>query len=147
MLHVFIPSIPLTSDFPRAMLHDPEVYPDPHKFDPARFIAAEGREVQRDPRHASFGYGRRRCPGLHLAEASLFICIAMALATFNMEPVTENGVPVIPSHENTSGTIRQVEPLPIFCVTHARFYSHTPPFKIDIKPRSQKALSLLTSES
>ncbi len=85
------------------MLHDPEVYPDPMHFDPTRHL---GKEVQRDPRHACFGFGRRVCPGLHLAEASVYILVAMSLAVFDVSPVIEDGVPVLPTHENTDGTIR-----------------------------------------
>jgi len=90
----------------RNMLHDPEIYPDPFTFDPTRHIAAPGKPAQRDPRLACFGYGRRICPGMHLAEASLFILIAMSLAVFDITKAVENGVPITPVHENTSGIIR-----------------------------------------
>ena len=40
----------------RFMLHDPEVYPEPSKFDPERFL---GPQPQPDPRNVSFGFGRR----------------------------------------------------------------------------------------
>lgn len=91
------------------MLHDPEVYPDPHTFDPTRHIPAPGKEIQRDPRHACFGFARRICVGVNLAEASLFICVAMSLAVFNVsKAVDENGLEITPAHENTSGTIRYV---------------------------------------
>lgn len=90
------------------MLHDPDVYPDPMRFDPMRHIASEGKEAQRDPRHACFGFGRRICPGLHLAEASVYLQIVMSLAVFDITPVIENGVPFLPEHENTDGTIRKV---------------------------------------
>lgn len=45
-----------------------------------------------DPRqrdHFSFGAGRRICPGLHLAENSLFITLARILWTFKPEAVGE----------------------------------------------------------
>jgi len=90
------------------MLHDPEFYPDPFIFDPERHIPGPGKVVQRDPRKVCFGFGRRVCPGMYLAEASLFSCFAMSLAVFDIEKATENGVPITPAHENTSGIIRLV---------------------------------------
>ena len=38
------------------MLHDPQVYPEPSKFNPERFL---GSQPQQDPRNVSFGFGRR----------------------------------------------------------------------------------------
>ncbi|KAF9050853.1 cytochrome P450 [Hymenopellis radicata] len=84
------------------ILHDPDVYPDPLEFDPTRHMPSPGKEVQRDPRHACFGFGRRICPGLHLAEASVYILVATSLAVFNISPVIENG--------NTDGTISHQKP-------------------------------------
>ncbi|KAK0215676.1 cytochrome P450 [Armillaria fumosa] len=112
------------------ILHDPEVYPDPFAFDPSRFIASPGKEVQRDPRHACFGYGRRYCAGSHLAEASLFICFAMSLAVFDITNAMENGVPIVPVYESTSGIV-----------------SHPKPFKYCIKPRSERASALVLADN
>lgn len=92
------------------MLHDPEVYPDPFQFDPSRHISTPGKEAQRDPRNVCFGYGRRICPGMHLAEASLFLTIAMSLSVFDIKKKVENGIAITPVHENTSGIIRYVTP-------------------------------------
>ncbi|THU85007.1 cytochrome P450 [Dendrothele bispora CBS 962.96] len=112
------------------MLNDPEVYPDPFKFDPSRHISTDSKPAQRDPRHACFGFARRICVGMQLAEASLWICIANVLAVFDVLPVMdENGRLVIPEHELTGGTI-----------------SHPKTFQCDIKPRSEKAVSLISAE-
>jgi len=111
------------------MLHDPEAYPDPFKFDPERHIATPEKPAQRDPRTACFGYGRRICPGMHLAEASLFCGIAGSLAVLNMTKAVENGVEITPVHENTSGII-----------------SYPKPFACTITPRSEKAIALINED-
>lgn len=91
--------------FFRWMLRDPEIYPNPSQFDPERYIPAPSKEVQIDPRTFSFGFGRRICPGLHLADASLFISVAMSLAVFDITKVVENGIEITPVVECTAGTI------------------------------------------
>lgn len=111
------------------MLHDPETYPEPFVFNPERHIATPEKEAQQDPRKVCFGYGRRICPGMYLAEASLFSAVAMSLAVFDIEKAVENGVPITPVHENTSGII-----------------SYPKPFKCVIKPRSEKAVALIAEE-
>jgi len=87
------------------MLHDETIWPDPFTFSPDRFTTSL---PQRDPREVCFGFGRRKCPGMYLAEAALSMTISMTLAVFEITNVVENGVPVAPKHENTSGTIRCV---------------------------------------
>ncbi|KII84162.1 hypothetical protein PLICRDRAFT_46528 [Plicaturopsis crispa FD-325 SS-3] len=108
------------------MLHDPQVYPEPFKFDPSRHIATPEKPAQRDPRHACFGFGRRICPGMHMAESSVWIVIATALAVFDISKAVVDGVEITPVHENTTGTI-----------------SFPKPFKCTIKPRSEKAVALI----
>ena len=44
--------------------------------------------------------------GLHLADASVFISCAMALAVFDITKMVENGQVIVPEVEYTSGTIR-----------------------------------------
>ncbi|EIW61897.1 cytochrome P450 [Trametes versicolor FP-101664 SS1] len=110
------------------MLHDPETYADPMSFNPDRFLAAPGKEPETDPRGMVFGFGRRICPGLQLADSSVFLAVAMSLAVFKIEKPVENGEVVEPSTEYTAGTV-----------------SHPPPYKCEIKPRSAKAEALLHS--
>ncbi|CAE6411992.1 unnamed protein product [Rhizoctonia solani] len=59
-----------------AMSRDPRYYKDPEVFDPDRY---QDPSVPRPP---VFGWGRRKCPGIHFAEASAFITIASLLTTF-----------------------------------------------------------------
>ncbi|EGN99071.1 hypothetical protein SERLA73DRAFT_181862 [Serpula lacrymans var. lacrymans S7.3] len=84
------------------ILHDKETYKEPHLFKPERFL---GDHPELDPRTVSFGYGRRICPGIQLADSSVFISCAMSLAVFNMTKWVENGVEITPSAEDLPGTI------------------------------------------
>ena len=45
----------------RAVLNDPQVYPNPTVFRPERYLGPDGKydPTVRDPRGAAFGYGRR----------------------------------------------------------------------------------------
>ncbi|KAG6885227.1 hypothetical protein C0993_004634 [Termitomyces sp. T159_Od127] len=88
------------------MLHDPEAYPEPFEFLPERHIATTDKPAQKNPRTICFGYGRRICPGMYLADASIFSLVASSLAVFNIKKAVENGVEITPIHENTSGIIR-----------------------------------------
>ncbi|KAJ8079595.1 hypothetical protein PM082_011182 [Marasmius tenuissimus] len=50
------------------------VYPDPFSFKPERFLTPDGKlnpDVQ-DPTQAFFGFGKRICPGRHMAQASVW---------------------------------------------------------------------------
>ncbi|KAH9849106.1 cytochrome P450 [Lenzites betulinus] len=109
------------------ILHDPQTYPDPMSFNPERFISTPGKEPQADPRSVVFGYGRRICPGLQLADISVWLTVAMSLAVFRItKHVGADGKPIEPSTEYTSGAV--IHPLPYEC---------------EITPRSAKARALL----
>ncbi|KAG6860208.1 hypothetical protein C0995_014265, partial [Termitomyces sp. Mi166 len=69
------------------MLHDPEVYPEPFEFQPERHIATQEKPAQQNPRDVCFGYGRRICPGMYLADTSLFSLVASSLAVFDIKKV------------------------------------------------------------
>ena len=74
----------------RAIAHDAEVYPDPFLFDPSRYL---GDKPQLDPFKFIFGFGKRICPGIHLAELSLFLNMTHILALFDIsKPVDGDDV-------------------------------------------------------
>ncbi|GBE79386.1 hypothetical protein SCP_0205840 [Sparassis crispa] len=77
----------------------------------------------------SLTFGRCRiCPGIHLAEASVFIHCAMSLAVFNISKPVLDGAVLEPNIEFTSGMI-----------------CHPVPYECCIKARSSKAEALLPS--
>ncbi|KAI0078416.1 cytochrome P450 [Panus rudis PR-1116 ss-1] len=100
-----------------AMLHDPEEYPDPYEFKPERFIKVGKLDPNvRDPTTIAFGFGRRICPGRHLANATLFIVIASTLHTFNIEP--KDGERFDPNTMIETGVISGPTKLP--CIVKSR---------------------------
>ncbi|KAJ7625699.1 cytochrome P450 [Roridomyces roridus] len=107
------------------LLHDETVYPNPHAFKPERFLLPDGRldPSVRDP-GVAFGFGRRLCPGRHMATSSIWITVTSMLATLNIK----KAVGCEPSYQYTSAIIS--EPLPFKCV---------------IEPRSSKAAALIQS--
>ncbi|KAG0696782.1 cytochrome P450 [Suillus ampliporus] len=66
-----------------AIANDPEVFPEPHKFNPQRWIDETGR-VRDGLKSFAFGFGRRVCPGQHLANRSVFINTALILWAFRL---------------------------------------------------------------
>ncbi|EIW77985.1 cytochrome P450 [Coniophora puteana RWD-64-598 SS2] len=102
------------------MLHDEETYPDPHTFNPERFFGsgADGNP-QLDPRTICFGFGRRICPGLHLAYPSMMLEAATALATLNIGRATDKDKnEIVPEVNILPGTI--CHPIPFKCKVTAR---------------------------
>ena len=55
------------------LLHDERHWEDPHKFDPSRFLDAEGKFTGIPPSFKPFGTGRRVCIGESLAKSELSV--------------------------------------------------------------------------
>lgn len=147
------------------MLRDETVYPKPDEFIPERYMveADEATVKRRDPRHYVFGFGRRRCPGLHLIDESLWIVMATMLATTDLAmEVDESGNVVRPDISFDNSVFRSASSPyhscflfpPCFCLTTqsrslfslTRFLwlNRTPTvFKCDIRPRSEQTLQLV----
>lgn len=90
-----IPHLKSTANL-RAINHSPAYYPNPHTFDPRRFLGApeyaDAKPFPADKTSPSFGWGRRICPGEHLATNSVFITIAKICWAFAVRKyVDENG--------------------------------------------------------
>ncbi|KIL71227.1 hypothetical protein M378DRAFT_154728 [Amanita muscaria Koide BX008] len=104
-----------------------ERYPEPELFCPERYFTEEGT-LNKDTVSYVFGFGRRICPGRHLAETSVWLMVALVLATFNISKARDE-------HGNEIDVDDQA-----FTDTLAM---HPLPFKCSITPRSQQTESLV----
>jgi len=109
----------------RKMSHDEHTYSDPMTFNPDRFL---GSHPEPDPMDFVFGFGRRSCPGIHFADAAVYIGCAMSLAVFNVSKAVDEitGEVITPVYRPLSGTV-----------------SHPTPYKCTIRPRNEKAAALI----
>ena len=113
----------------RTIFSDPELYPDAETFNPGRWVEP-GYPTYREPLTtyptfqgmATFGHGRRACPGTNLAERSLCLLLARIAWAFNVKkPIdSSTGKPmdVVIEWEN------QLNPAP-------------KPFPCEFEPRSE----------
>ncbi|CAE6462191.1 unnamed protein product [Rhizoctonia solani] len=105
-----------------AIAHDESVYPEPDRFNPDRFLDP------RVPKAPAFGFGRRSCPGVHLAESTLFITISTFLMLFDVRPIKdEEGKEILPEVNMKTNAL----------------VSYPADFRCSITPRSERALKLL----
>ncbi|KAH9917059.1 cytochrome P450 monooxygenase [Fomitopsis serialis] len=106
-----------------AMTRDEQHYPEPERFDPARFLDTPAESDFSDPRRYVFGFGRRICPGRFLADASIWLAAAQILATLDIRKArTPAGAEITPEVQFASGSV-----------------SHPKPFACDIRPRSKRS--------
>ncbi|KAL1726401.1 cytochrome P450 [Schizophyllum commune] len=113
-----------------AMAHDESAYPEPYIYKPERFLTDDGKlnPAIRDPASFVFGarlypahptavyadtlrqFGRRICPGKHMALASIWMTIASILRVYNIEKVKRaDGKIIEPKRKYKSSTLQSPE--------------------------------------
>jgi len=116
-----------------AILHDPEIFPDPEEFKPERFLEKDG-SFQDDPMIAlAFGAGKRICPGRHFADSTLFILASSILSVFNVTKAKDENGQEIPV--NVATTVR------------SGIVVHPEEFRCSISPRDKVAEDLILTSS
>ncbi|KAJ7234222.1 cytochrome P450-like protein [Mycena rebaudengoi] len=110
-----------------AISHDETLYPDLYAFKPERFLLDSEPNIDVRAPDFAFGYGRRVCPGRHMAMSSMWITIASILSTFDItKAVGDDGNVIEPTYEFDTGIA-----------------SLSSPFKCSITPRSKQATELI----
>ncbi|KAL0947947.1 hypothetical protein HGRIS_010576 [Hohenbuehelia grisea] len=126
---MFIPKGSLVIANARGMSLRESTYANPTEFNPSRFLPKP--EGNGEPFFSSaFGFGRRICPGRHLAYSSVWIVATTILATSNISPAVD-------------GTGKEVKFEPEFM---DGITSRPKPFPCSITPRSKHAMKVLAME-
>ncbi|KAL7781593.1 cytochrome P450 [Trichoderma afarasin] len=119
-----------------ALSRDPERYQDPNTFAPERFLGDDidsytssklGDYLKRD--HINYGWGRRLCQGIHLAENSLYMQVSRVLWAFDVATIP--GEPPLNIHEKDGKYL-----------FHG-FIKKPKAFQVSITPRSDEAVQVV----
>ncbi|KAF4596839.1 hypothetical protein EYR38_008230 [Pleurotus pulmonarius] len=120
----------VTQEILRGMALDESVYAEPTQFNPDRYLPKSQGGSEEPYFDAVFGFGRRICPGRHLAAASIWIAVATVFATVNINKVKdEDGNEIIPELDFETGITSRPKHFP--CTT---------------TPRSDKVVRLVSTE-
>ena len=125
---------------------DSNLYKDPDAFEPARYLnkplSAADYINAKDPYerdHFTYGAGRRVCPGVHVAERSLYINIVRTLWGFNIGKATGmDGKPIEPDTAMIRGFLSVPKPFP--CQITVRSAQHAEVMREDFKKAESEGI-------
>ncbi|XP_066275396.1 uncharacterized protein [Branchiostoma lanceolatum] len=92
---------------------DPKYWPDPERFDPTRFLDADGQLAQRTESFLPFSTGPRKCLGEQLAKYELFLFFTSLLQQFTFK--LPDGAPP-PDTEGIFGLVLSPRPFEICAI-------------------------------
>uniref|UniRef100_A0A8H7XP64 Cytochrome P450 n=1 Tax=Psilocybe cubensis TaxID=181762 RepID=A0A8H7XP64_PSICU len=108
-----------------ALTRNEEKYPNPDIFNPDRFFTETGH-LNDDDTVLTFGFGRRICPGRHMASTTVWLAIVSILANFDIKGKGTN------NKDQKFTSIGEM--------FTDNFISRPVPFECDIVPRKNAAL-------
>ncbi|KAF9078761.1 cytochrome P450 [Rhodocollybia butyracea] len=112
---------------PLAMNRDPNVYSEPDRFMPERFLDSPDGPFTSINNILAFGFGRRVCVGRYMADNTVWLAIASVLATLDLQKAKDNeGNEVDIPGEYTR-----------------TFFRHPKPYRSSITPRDLQARDLI----
>lgn len=66
---------------------NPDLWENPDRFDPTRFLTADGSELEKKPEHLiPFSLGKRKCPAEKLGYVEMFLYLSTLLQRFSVFP-------------------------------------------------------------
>ncbi|XP_053201353.1 cytochrome P450 2C9-like [Panonychus citri] len=71
---------------------DENLYPDPEKFDPKRFLNEDQSKAIKPPYLLTFSGGKRVCPGESFANLQLFLYLVNIVQNFNIKSASEGEI-------------------------------------------------------
>ncbi|KAF9228731.1 cytochrome P450 [Gyrodon lividus] len=74
----------------RAMLRNPDVYPDPNSFKPERYFKDGKLDDEPSTSNVGYGFGRRICPGRYAADASIWAGMVTILSTLTISKALDD---------------------------------------------------------
>uniref|UniRef100_A0A0W0G6J3 Putative cytochrome P450 n=1 Tax=Moniliophthora roreri TaxID=221103 RepID=A0A0W0G6J3_MONRR len=119
------------------IFHHPDYFDNPHAFFPERYLVNEyGTKLDVDVGafrdNLAFGYGRRICPGMHLANSSLMLNAMNFIWAFDFGSRKDNegnDIPVRLDSYDKKG-----------------FFPFTTPFECSIRPRDEGVVDIIRRE-
>ncbi|KAH8107503.1 cytochrome P450 [Phellopilus nigrolimitatus] len=91
-----------------AICQDPGLFPDAEVFRPERFLEPTNKQLT--DFDIPFGFGRRICPGQHVAAQSLFVVIARMLWAFNIDSEAGDKSVLPDASAFVGGLVRRPQP-------------------------------------
>lgn len=85
-----IPKNSMVSTYPRFFHENPDIFPDPMKFNPDRFI---DKSVEKQLSCNLFGHGLHVCLGKQLATKIVLLCWHTLFSKYNLDVELPNGMP------------------------------------------------------